>query len=122
MSLLTKLFSNTSNEKAVTILEDARMDCQYQTIPLKDIKRRATSSGLTGGINGRYIQAWAVHQKTARPCECMVLASNNEGAAVQMRKYLANKCRVNPDEYAVFVGETSCVDKHKYRMEVLGLI
>ena len=116
IELLMKLFSNVPNDKAEKILEDARLDCQYQSLPLKDIKRRATASGLTGYTNGTYIDVWAVDIKGKfKLCSC--LAQNDEGARVQMGKYLM-KHNFDPTNYTLFTDHQSFWD---YRMEILGV-
>ena len=116
IELLTKLFSNIPNEKASRILEEARLDCQYQSLPLKDIKRRATASGLTGYTNGQYIDVWAVDLK-GKPRLCSCLAQNDEGAKVQMGKYLM-KHNIDPTGYVLFIDHASMWN---YRMQCIGV-
>jgi hypothetical protein len=87
------------------------MDCQYQSLPLKDIKRRALSCGLTGYTSGRYIDVWAVDiHKKFKMCAC--LAQNDEGARVQMGKYL-KKHNFDPTNYTLFTDHQAFWD---YRM------
>ena len=122
LSLLTKIFSNIQGDKAGGILEDARIDSKYQSLPLKDIKRRAMACGFTGSLSGRYIDCWAVHYKTAKFKLCAVLAQTAEGAKVQMEKYLT-KCRVEPTDYTIFAGngDDTRLAMSDYRMKILGL-
>jgi len=75
-----------------------------------------------GGGSGRvgsYVECVAVHDKTAKTVYCDVLACNNEGAEVQMRKYLRNKCHVEPTEYTIFVGPEQAVAIGHYRHGIL---
>jgi hypothetical protein len=116
MSLVVKLFSDVPDEKVISVLEDARADCQYQSLPIKDIKRRATASGLTGYTNGRYIDAWAVDLNGKyKMCSC--LAQNDEGAKVQMGKYLT-KHNIDPTGYTLFTDHESFWN---YRMQCIGV-
>ena len=116
IELLTKIFSNTHGDKAEKILEDARLDCKYQSLPLKDIKRRATASGLTGYTKGTYIDVWAVDiNGKYKMCAC--LAQNDEGAKVQMGKYLL-KYNIDPTGYTLFTTHETFWD---YRMKILGV-
>jgi hypothetical protein len=117
ISLLTKIFSNTTAERASSILEEARIDSQYQTLPLKDIKRRAGACGSTGNLSGRFIDCWAV-DTNGKYKMCAVLASTSEGAKVQMEKYLQSRCNVDPSFYTIIVEDFKAF--WAYRMQTLG--
>jgi hypothetical protein len=122
LGLLEKVFSDIDGQKAISILEDARIACRYQTIPFPDLKRRVTGCGSAGALNGYYTDCWAVHNQTAKFKFCAVLAQNSEGAKVQMEKYIGHYLKLELSEYVIFVGNT---DKTKlalddYRMKILG--
>ena len=107
----------------VDILEKARKASRYNAIPFTDIDKRIRACGSSRGLNGYYIDCWAVHQETAKFKFCAVLAQNDEGAKVQMEKYIGHYLKLELSEYTIFVGNT---DKTRlalsdYRMKLLGV-
>jgi hypothetical protein len=118
LSLLTKIFSHLDGKKAIAILEAARIDSKYATIPFKAIKDRARVMGGGTGRIGSYIECWAVHYQSGYTYNCMVLATNDEGAKCMMEKYLTNRCRVEPSWYTLFVGENSQQNALLYRVNL----
>lgn len=119
LELLSKIFKGVAEDKAISILEDARIDCKYNRIPLSDIKERANRVQKDSGMTGSHIDCWAVHQQTGRYYECVVVANDEYGAKTQMQKYLKEVCNVEPSMYAIFVGEEQNFAMHQYRHEIL---
>ena len=122
LGLLEKVFSNTDSYKAISILEDARIDSKYASLPLKDIKRRVIAGGTAGTLNGYYTDCWAAHQETAKFKFCTVLAQNDEGAKVQMEKYIGHYLKLELSEYVIFVGngDKTRLALNDFRMKILG--
>jgi hypothetical protein len=116
------MFSNTSSDKATEMLEDARIDSQYQTIPFKDIKRRIAACGSTGGINGYYTDCRAVHWKTGRALMVSVLAQNEDGALRQMQKYIGVWLKFELSDFTLFIGngDKTRLAYNDCRMRILG--
>lgn len=114
--LLDKVLANTPEDQTKSILEDARIDNKYNTVPLKYIKERVAGLRSAGSASG-YIDCWAVHPDTAKFKNCMVLASNNEGANVQMQKWLEYRCHVEPTEWVIFVDDHQAFAN--YRVKIL---
>lgn len=110
-----------ADHKIIDVLESARADSRYNTIPFTDIKKRVRSCGSTGGLNGQYYDCWAVHQQTARFKFCAVLANGIEGAKVQMEKYIGYYLNLELSAYVLFVGKESQLAMSDYRMKLLGL-
>jgi len=107
LSLLTKIFSNLDGQRAIDILEDARINSRYATIPFKEIQRRARVLCSKSGLSGSYIECWAVHQETKKFYNCCVLAQTDEGARMMMISYLQHRCHVEPTDYTLFIGKES---------------
>jgi len=119
VELAAKLLRNIKDARAIRILEQARIDCKYATIPLKDIKARARAHGSNPGCS--YVDCVAVNKDTGKLYECSVAAENEQAAGHLMRKYLKNVCKVEPAEYTLFIG-TNPVQVHRYRRTVKGEI
>ena len=117
LSLLEKVFSDIDTDKAMSILEDARIDSVYQTLPLKDIKRRTKACGSGGTIDGIFWDCYAVHDLNAKFKNCVVTATNEDGARIQMNNYLAY-CKLEPMDYTLFIGEGSqfAMNNHRYKL------
>jgi len=112
-----KNFSNIDPHKLIDILEDVWNTTKYKTIQADEITRRVRMSGLTGYTSGTYIDVWAVDlDGKYKMCSC--LARNEEGARVQMGKYLEHRCHVNPADYALFTDFMLFWD---YRMCTIGV-
>ena len=118
LATLERIFSNIDTDKALDILEEAFIDHRFQTLPTPDLKRRAKACGLTGGMSGGYIDCWAV-DVNGKYKMCSVLATNPEGAKVQMEKYLTNVCNVEPSFYTIFVENFKAF--WVYRMRTMGI-
>ena len=116
IGLLKRIFDGVEENKAIEILQDARIDSKYATIPFKAIKHRSRVLCGKSRLNGSYIECWAVHHGTGKTFVCMVLARNDEGAKVMMDRYLAAWCKVEPSLYTVFIGEGSQQNALKYRL------
>lgn len=104
--LLGKVLADVPEDRAKSILEDARIDSKYNAVPLKDIKSRVRSCGGNSSA-GAYIECWAVHQVTKKFYNCCVLAQTDEGARMMMISYLQHRCRVEPTDYTLFIGKES---------------
>lgn len=115
--LLAKVLARVPEDKAKSILEDARIESKYNAIPLKDIKARVRKTG-SGDSVGNYIDCWAVHQDTKKFKECCVRANDRYGATVMMQQWLKNRCRVEPTDYAIFVGKENFRTFFNYRMGI----
>lgn len=116
IGLLARIFEGVRESKAIDILEEARIDCQYAAIPFKAIKAKTGNLATRRDINGRYIECMAVHYQTGKSKDCMVLAQNDIIAKGQMEKYLRDICKVSPVDYVLFIGEGSRQAALKYRM------
>jgi hypothetical protein len=116
ISALMKNFSDIDPAKLVEILEDVWNTTKFKTIQSDEITRRVRMSGLTGYTNGRYIDVWGVDlDGKYKMCSC--LAQNEEGARVQMGKYLL-KHNHDPTDYTLF---TDFISFWQYRMKCNGL-
>ncbi len=116
IQLLNELLDGIEESKAVKILKVARAESTYATIPFKAITAKAAKTGKQGGLNGTYIECWAVHKDTKKFKNCCVLATGNYGANVMMQKWLRNRCNVEPTDYVLFVGKESFQAFWDYRM------
>jgi len=115
IGLLKRIFDGADETKAIKILEEARIDSKYATIPFRHIKEKATHAASSGKAGG-YIECWAVHQETKKFKNCCVLAQTNEGAQTMMVSYLRHRCHVEPTEYVLFIGAESHQAFWDYRM------
>ena len=118
IELLGKIFAGMEESKAISILEDAKIDAKYQALPLKDIKARARSCGVRNALSGEYFDCGAVHSITGKHKICMVLAQDEYGANVQMRKYLGEFCKLIASDYIIFVENVAGM--HDCRFKILG--
>ena len=113
--LLAKILVGVPEDQAKGLLEEARIDSKYNSIPLKAIKAAAAKVKSSGKASD-YIDCWAVHYETKKYKECCVLASDNYGATVMMQQYLKNRCHVEPTDYVIFVGKENFKAFWDYRM------
>ena len=117
LSLLTKVFSNVDSSRAMDILEEARIDSQYQSLPLKNINAKARDAKKRKTA-GNYIECWAVHKETGKFKTAWVMASDDYGAKVMMAKRLKTVCEVEPTDYIIVVGSNAAFQD--CRMKILG--
>ena len=106
--------------EAIELLEDARVESKYSTIPFQAIKAKVGSKAKSGGMYGEHYDCWAVHMNTGKKIECVVVANSGEGAKEQMQKYLRIICDVDPSIYALFIGKENNLAFHRYRSSVLN--
>ncbi len=118
IQLLNRILDGIPEDQAVKLLEDARAESAYSTIPFKGIKAKSVKIDTHIRLSGTYIECWAVHKDTKKYKNCCVLANDNYGANVMMAKYLKNRCNVEPTDYVIFVGKDNFRAFFNYRMGI----
>jgi hypothetical protein len=113
--LLSKRMKHLFLDDAKAILEEAKMESSYQTLPLKDISRRLRA--YKPKQTGQRITCYALKQETGEDLEAVCLANSNEGARVEMAKYIRGdnhidefghkKWEYDPTDYVIFTDHST---------------
>jgi len=119
IKLLNDIFQNVMVQKAIQIMEDARIDSQYASIPFKAIKQRVGNMAGGGKINGLLYDCWAVNDLNGKHKNCVVTARNEEGARYEMNKFLTG-CKLEPTQYTLFFGADAQMKMNQYRYSILN--
>ena len=120
--LLGKRMKHLFLDDAKVILEEAKMESSYQTLPMKDIAKRLRA--YKPKQTGQKITCYALDQESAGYIEAVCLANSEEGARVEMAKFLRGenhmdefghkKWELDPTDYIIFTDFNSFFDaKHE---------
>lgn len=116
LGLLRKILKNHTLQTAKTILEDAKMGHPYSTLPISDIGKLLKKHRVQK-VGDDY-HCWALGEG-AKYYECVVTATNPDGAKVQMCKYLDQVCRKEPTDYILFIGRESYPSFFASQIEII---
>ena len=113
--LLGKRMKHMFLDDAKSILEEAKMESSYQTLPMKDIAKRLRA--YKPKRTGQMIDCYALEQETGKYFEVVCLANSNDGARVEMAKWLRGenhtdeygykKWEYDPTDYIIFTDHLS---------------
>lgn len=105
LGLLRKQIANLFFEDVKKILEQTRLETKFTTLPLQAINVKLKS--LKGrGPSGDYTPCYAINMNTGSSREVMVFSQGDEGAKVEMGKYLL-KWGHEPTDWVIYVGKDS---------------
>lgn len=116
LGLLGRTMKRLFMSDAKNILDETKLEHQYQTFPLEKIAKKVKSHKPRR--LGQDITCYALDAK-GDWYECVVTAQSNDGAKVQMAKYLVEICYQDPTDFIVFVGQENFDTFFAARHEVL---
>ena len=120
LGLLKKITSKLDFESVKGILEDARVESNYSTLPLKAVKEKLTNLQKRCRLNGgSWYDCYALHIETAKSYECMVMAASDLGAREQFIKYLL-RYGIDPIDHDLYIGEENRNQFLKDRFGILA--
>lgn len=119
LGLLRKIVGPMSFYGAKEVLERARIDSKYMTLPIKEISKHVKV--WKSKPIGEQITCCALERETGKSYECVVLAQSSEGAKVGMAKYLT-RYNLDPTDFIIYVGEENFdsffFERHRIRCEL----
>ena len=105
LGLLRKVCENLFFDDVKTVLEQCRLESKYSTLPLPMINERLKAlHRKTKSQN--YINCYALCPMTAKGLEVSVYANTNDGAKVEMEKYL-RRFGLEPNDYIIYIGDAN---------------
>jgi hypothetical protein len=104
--LLRKVVGGMPFKDAKELIEQAKLDTKYLTLPIQAINKAV--KGHRQPRLGEYHPCWAlkIDGDGSKWEECMVLAQSNDGAKVEFAKYLAYN-KLDATDYMLYIGQES---------------
>ena len=104
LTLLKKQIVTMDADEVTAILESARLDTKFNVFPLKDINDRLNQAKKKNPASGSYITCYALNPMTGKSIEVNVLSQSNDGAKVEMGKYML-QWGMDPVDYILYISE-----------------
>jgi len=113
--LLKKQIVTMDAEKVTAVLESARLSTKFNVFPLQDINSRLSAIKKNG--SGEHISCYVLNPLTGKNMEIAVMAKSNEGAKVELCRYL-QQWGMEATDYILYISEESFPDFFNARHEV----
>lgn len=118
IGLVGKLFKDIPEDKAIEIMDDARMGSRYTSVPFPEMKKRVRQITGHSKINGFFFDCWAVNELTGKFKNQVVTAMDEFGARTEINKYLEQYGH-HPVNFTLFIGEEAQIQMNTRRFKIL---